>query len=658
MRHPTALVPVILALLSPALAVACGGEPAPAPNADTTSPPGDLQDAPDAGPDASPDTAAPAPLSGPGGPCATEADCAGPSPTCLPFPGGYCAPDCTSEDCPAGAECFEFSGGEMLCLDTCMRSSDCRTSDGHVCDADDTCWYDGPATGEGSPIGGPCTSDDDCLDPAAVCYEEGFDGNSNGFVGGYCLIFDCRPSDCPSGSTCVTVTDEGDTACFASCAGGVACPQAEGYLCADDDDACWPGCGSGADCPTGYGCDPDWNICIFGLDETPFVCEDRRFEPNETRAGGAALDVPASLTGLDLCDGDEDWYRIEAPANTLTTVGIAFPHVNGDLDLIAYDASGALLGSRTGPESYGAANRWNETGAEHHAFLNTAGPLDASVRVRGHGSATNRYDLTTTSTTWQDGASCTDLYAADLCRGFDGTARGVLHHFPHPSPTDTFVPSGYRFEGYSSYRFARRELIMLVRHAIHEVQQKYPGTGPLSLMDMSDMDGLTPGFDVGEPRHPETTHDQGGNIDVAYYQTDGSNNDAIVCGPSEGANHDGAFCTSTAGHIVDLPRTTYFLAQVAASPRTRVIGLDTRLAALITAEAARLRDAGDITSKQHDDLTARLAYGEGWPYHHHHIHISLRWWSQDAAVPNGLLGPAPHAEGCGRRHDTVRVKRD
>jgi hypothetical protein len=631
---------------------ACGDETV-APAVDTTV--GETaDDAMAPGPDTAPTDAAAedATTTAPGAvgaPCNADDDCGGANPTCLGLPSGYCAPDCSTTDCPEGSVCFEFDGGDMLCLASCGDNSDCRTDEGYICDDDDTCWHYDDAPGGDSPIGGPCRTDEDCRDTGATCYEEGFDGNSNGFVGGYCLVFGCTTNSCPQGGTCITVTSDGDTACFAACGDGLACPQAKGYLCAADDSTCWPGCEGDGDCPAGYGCHPDDGFCVKGWTNEAFVCDGTRFEPNDAWGTATALEVPSVERELDLCASDEDWYSIEAPAATLTTVGIEFPHVRGDLDLLAYDENGTLLGSRLGPENYTAINRGYENGLEYHSVLNMRDTVRARFRVKAFSGATNQYDVHVTKTEWVDGALCTEHFAADECRGYTGRSEGRIYQFPFPRADDPYVPDGYMLESVSSYRWARRELIMLVRHAIHEVQAKFPGTTSLGLIDMADKNAVTPGFDIGDPRHPETTHDQGGNIDIAYYQTDGANDGAIVCGPNERANNDGYFCTSTNGHIMDVPRTTYFIAVLASYPRTRVIGVDTKLAALIEAEALRQRDAGDITATQYQNLMSRLAYGEGWPFHHHHLHLSLRWWSQDAASPNGLVVQPEPEVGCGFR---------
>lgn len=586
---------------------------------------------------------------GPGDPCTRDADCQGDSPKCLDLPGGYCAPSCASSACPSDSVCYTFEDGAKRCLASCQGHADCRIGEGHLCDTDQTCWwYEGVSPGT-SPIGGPCKADDDCKDAGATCYEEGFDGGANGFIGGYCIIFDCTPTSCPDGGRCITVSSDGGTACMADCGGGRQCPQSAGYACSAQSQACWPGCTQDSDCPDGYGCYPEIEACAKGYSSTPFQCLDQRFEPNQTRLTAADIDAPSTTTGLDLCAADEDWFHVDAPRATLTTVGIAFPHLGGDLDLIAYDEDGTLLGSRLGPESYSANARGYENGLEYHAILDMRAAVAGYFRVKPFSGATNRYDLSVSTTAWKDGPLCTTDFGFDECRGYNGLSTGIVYHFPFARADDPYVPSGYTLESYSNYRWLRRELIMLVRHAIHEVQQKFPGTTSLGLIDMGDKDAVTPGFDVGDPRHPESTHDQGGNIDIAYYQTDGSNNGQIVCGPRENANNDGYYCTSTAGHVVDLPRTAYFMAVLNLHPRLRVIGVDQMLAPLITEAAKKLRDDGAITAAQYTSLVNKLAYGDGWPFHHHHMHVSMRWWGSDAAQPNGLVAFPELPVGCGYR---------
>jgi len=594
------------------------------------------------------DPGASAPSTNVGAQCSSNADCFGQGSGCMNLPGGYCVIAGCSEGpaCPDGSACFTFDGGASYCLESCASSSECREAEGYVCDADKACWTgpdqpDPPSAGD-IPIGGACERDSDCADQGAGCYPERVQGSDTGFQGGYCVKFDCGQSGCPQGSACLTVSQDGTTACFDSCGDGDSCRA--GYQCTDQSNVCWPGCNSDSDCPEGSACKGDEGFCVDGWTNEPFECTDQQFEVNDVLGQAHLLDAPGSWDGVQLCTGDEDWYSVEMPNATLITLGIEFQHILGDLDLLAYDSGGNFLGSRLWLESYGAQGRHSETGSEFLSVMSLSGVDSSAFRVRGWAGATGTYKLQTRSTEWRDGLKCTDFFSGEECAGYNGTQRGILYQFPFADPDDPYVGAGYTFDSYANYRWLRRELIMLVRYAIHETQKRFEGTGPIGLIDMADIDGITPGFDVGDPRHPESTHDQGGNLDIAYYQTDGDSSADAVCGPNNTA-HNGYFCTSTTNHIMDVPRTAYFMAMLNRHTRMRVIGVDKLLAPLIIAELSRQQEAGWISSTLRTTTVNRMAYGDGWPFHHHHMHVSMWWWSQGGFNQLAL----PPRDGCGFR---------
>ena len=41
--------------------------------------------------------------------------------------------------------------------------------------------------------------------------------------------------------------------------------------------------------------------------------------------------------------------------------------------------------------------------------------------------------------------------------------------------------------------------------------------------------------------------------------------------------------------------------------------------------ANELKEEGIISGSQRQSLNAYLAYGDGWPFHHHHLHFSWDW---------------------------------
>jgi hypothetical protein len=589
--------------------------------------------------------------------CTRDDQCA--DGTCdLDLPGGYCTlSGCNGgAACPGGSTCFDLQSGGSMCIKDCSAASECRESEGYTCDSDNTCW---PGSGGSTPIGGACQSSDDCAS-GATCYPETYQQQPTGFVGGYCMKFDCTSGSCPSGSTCIQVNTD-TAACLANCDSGSPCRA--GYHCVPprtgSPNACWPGCsGSGqGDCPATYTCDateaicispaatcstqnptgpcPAGKICNNGTCED-YVCTDQRFEPNESF--GAAVTAPSgSTTGIDLCANDQDWYKMSVSPGNIGTLGITFPRTTGDLDLTAYTSTGACLGGRVQDGACTWTYRDYETGEEFLSVLNggSSGSKDFAWLVKGNQGAVNRYTLEAKLTPWTDGRDCGSPYTTQQCIGGGSTANLDLIQFPYPDPNDGYVGDGYRFDSVSNYRWLRREAIMLIRYAIKETQAKFAGTKPIGLIDMCQHNGITPGYDVDDPRHPESTHDQGGNVDVAYYTTlasEGSlayNEARVICDANEGST-DGYYCNASAAqtHVVDLPRHVYFMAKLYESSRVRVIGADQVIAPLLQQEANRQYGLGWISLASKNAFSSKLAFGDGWPFHHHHIHVSFNWWGQ------------------------------
>lgn len=488
-------------------------------------------------------------------------------------------------------------------------------------------------------VGAACTDDAGCAEGTCITT----------LPGGYCTRSGCTESECPSGSTCFQLS-AGGSACFLDCTDASDCRVAEGYTC-DADNTCYPGDGPlpcSAQNPTGF-C-ADGLSCQDGTCQM-FACTDSRHEPNDSLA--TATPMPTDTThGLNLCDGDRDWFTLTVSPGHQAQVGVLFNQSAGDLEFTAHDSAGACLGGRI-YDLCSWTYRGYETGEEFVSVLN-AGTSDRTFawQLRGYNGASNVYSLMAETRPVSDGVACTPTYTQEECEGRpNGTVD--LMQFPHADPADPYVGDGYRFDSDTNYRWIRRELMMLVRYAIHGTQQAHPGTRPLGLIDMCQRDGITPGYDINDPRHPESTHDQGGNIDIAYYTTlaDGPlgySQARIICGPTEN-NQDGSFCTeaATTQHVVDLPRQVRFMTLLLDHPRLRVIGVDKVIHPLLLAEADRQLEEGLITQTQRSRFNTKVTSGDGWPFHHHHIHVSMAWWGSSSV---------PHAPESGCGFDLVRAR--
>jgi hypothetical protein len=204
-----------------------------------------------------------------------------------------------------------------------------------------------------------------------------------------------------------------------------------------------------------------------------------------------------------------------------------------------------------------------------------------------------------------------------------------MSQFPVPSFQDSFLKiadGGFSFDSVSNYRWIHIRLLGLLRSAVWNVANSFPGTKPLDIGEISDTFGRTPGHDVGYLRHPDTSHDFGLNADIAYYQKNGDNKMRTVCEADGTTSHEDAFCSSSARetHIVDLDRTTYFIAMLLRSDQVRVIGVDPQIGSLIEETASSLVSRGYLNDSDVEHIkSVRLIWGPGWPYHHHHLHVSL-----------------------------------
>lgn len=341
----------------------------------------------------------------------------------------------------------------------------------------------------------------------------------------------------------------------------------------------------------------------------------------------------SSASGFWNETGSHAHVCVEIPASSLGVVGTTFDTVDGDLDVALLEAGLVCAGGRLG-DSCTWSDRSFETGEELLAVLNTSAEtgFPALWRALPHSGSDTAGSPVADIASWADGPVCTSLFPADECEGRPGGQVSLLQ-FPKSVQPDLYAGDAFRLESPANYRWLRRELLMLVRHAFKLVAAQSPSTSALGVGDASQRDALTPGTDNGNLRHPPGVHVQGADVDLAYFNILAAqgqipyNDTRIICDANGGSN-DGAFCNPSAAgtHIVDLDRQTYFLAQLFSSPRLRVAGVDQVIAPLLRARADLLLSQGSITQAQRDAFYSRLGFGEGWQFHHHHIHVSLLFW--------------------------------
>lgn len=639
------------------------------------------------------DADASAPTGGPGAACWTDDDCEGDA-VCWTadeegFPGGYCVIEgCDANSCPDGSGCFEFSDGVSRCIPVCETDADCRESEGYVCDEYDTCWI-----GVGTvPPGGSCGADDQCMGGAdAICVQQ------SGFPGGYCVIAGCTDTSCPDGSACRQVFTSGESGCIGLC--GPADECRDGFQCVDDSEsewngACYPGCTTDDDCPGDYGCREEacvdvsnecsaenphgdctpGNVCNQGVCE-PFACDDTVLEPNETQQ--AAADLPSADTdGLQICDDDHDWFTFTPDqADTLYMVGIDSNEASGNLHVDMMDESGTIRSDASiDANSYHDENPVGPTNLELHAMVGAADAAPQWLHVFGVNGEVNNYGLKIMTAGYQDGASCTDLYPPTDCAAANsqgGHDPSKLLMFPITHDADPYVGDGFLHDSglavfgnppftETSRLWGRRELIMAIRYAMHEVQAAFPGTAPLGIGDIGMPDGTTPWG------HPNGTHYYGANIDVSYFirseflATDGQLAYRQICCDAplndwdcvDQSTSSNDYGTCVAGseqtHIVDVERTALFIAKLCGTGRVRVIGMEAKIEADIDAALNDLQTQGLITVAERTAALSRMATANdhsSWVWHFNHMHISFEadmpasTTSQTMTLSSGFQGP-------------------
>lgn len=146
--------------------------------------------------------------------------------------------------------------GPASCRDGCCRAGQCVTAgvqgatacglggeQCRACDVAETCTLGlcipGVTGVDAGLVGASCQRDDDCGDVnVAFCIPEESQGQSTGFVGGYCSQF-CEVQSCPAGAECVDAeggNGEVVRVCLASCVATAQCRA--GYFC--DQQFCLP----------------------------------------------------------------------------------------------------------------------------------------------------------------------------------------------------------------------------------------------------------------------------------------------------------------------------------------------------------------------------------------------------------------------------------
>ncbi|MFO0709537.1 MAG: hypothetical protein U0353_06840 [Sandaracinus sp.] len=185
------------------------------------------------------------------------------------------------------------------------------------------------------------------------------------------------------------------------------------------------------------------------------------------------------------------------------------------------------------------------------------------------------------------------------------------------------LPNDPALDGYTTrsstvfrYQYGRRDLLMYVRHAAQRVAGL--GMAPLIPEDFSQWDGMTPGTDVGAPRH--ASHQRGKDVDISLHGLDGMNEWRSYCTPE--ATADGRECVPGTIMNFDGTANAIWFGDIFASGRVTMCFLDRELipAAVTGAEEASLVGELDDTLVPLFDDGVHLQH---WPNHDNHLHVRV-----------------------------------
>jgi len=296
--------------------------------------------------------------------CVADFTC-GPGELCQ---GSLCLPACAgAEDCGPGQSC-EAGTGRCLEPDVCAADPECVGL--RRCDPQGRCFLpecqvngDCPAAcvdqrcADGPPV--ECNGDGDC-GPGTVCA-----------AAGVCV----RTEPCVQDADC----GPGAPVCHG--------PSGECRACVADGDCaaaeqCWQGrcsylgfCDAPGDCPGDRSCEA--GRCV------PAACADDRMESEPPTTL-----VARTYTGLVLCDGDLDRYRVQAAAGQGLRITLRHDPAEGDLtlELRTGAGSGELLDSSDGL-----------AGVEVVGVPAAVEAQDLQLYVTGRAGASLQYSLSVTA---------------------------------------------------------------------------------------------------------------------------------------------------------------------------------------------------------------------------------------------------------------------
>lgn len=321
-----------------------------------------------------------------------------------------------------------------------------------------------------------------------------------------------------------------------------------------------------------------------------------------TSAGDVVLSVPSE---------GERVVRVEVQPNEHVTFFATFAPDDASvvMDVLRWDGASVMPLATTDAG----------LGLRTLAVFDPTGPRTFWARVRSMEPSALDVTLTITRVPFEDGASCgADCdHLLQLPLTIDASVDGYAH-------TSSTV---FR------YQYGRRDMLMFIRHAGHSMRAA--GLAPFVPEDLSQWDGMTPGTDVGAPRH--SSHQRGKDGDFSLYGTDGQSIWRSFCTTETTA--DGRECIAGTESGLDGLATARMIGDFYATGRVTMCFLDRELIPVVVAGAHQAVAMGVLDASL-EPLFSDGVHLQHWPNHDNHVHIRLSE-AVGAALTFGALPEEP-----------------
>jgi hypothetical protein len=507
----------------------------------------------------------------------------------------------------------------------------------------------GPGGSNPNPgtIGASCAMDSECGHGPGSCLTGQSAWWNEAWQSGYCTMADCSTDQnpCPNNGVCVSYDEQMNTTCLSNCGTDNDCRS--GYFC-HEVGGCLPGpsmmTGGG-----GTGTSPVGSACMADADcsDSGASCITEQTSPGFV--GGYC--TVFSCTDSSPCPSGSDCYTVNSSGTTACLAncqqrsqcrGSAYACYPPGACMPACDANSCDPGEVCGGDGLCVSAPCSPGSCATGLICDqSSGQCVVDVGTPPSGSIPTCNNLPDWRCSATSATPCSQLVPFEPITG--------PGYWNYPLNGET---TSDQYRSYLRYDFTR--LLKFASASVDCLAANWTvGNGhPIGLGDMSESNGSIPGTRENSPGHPPGTHEQGHDIDIAYYQLSGTNNWLrAVCSHTSGGA-DQYHCVNPPNNL-DIWRTALFIGKIHETAGLRVIGVDGQIGTSVESAITQLCARGWLSNGACSN--PKLAYevtnmNRGWfQFHHHHMHVSISSVTSLRSVPPeeaclipNNCGPAQH----------------